>query len=236
MKPTASHSPASRRRAPTATSTRRVARTRRGRRRREPDLDTRAALFQHAAEMFSARGFAGVGVDEIARAAGVNKAMLYYHFRDKLALYREVVRDMLRDFGTRVATLADAAESPDAKVRCFVATFVALTEARPWGPPLMLREIADGAPHLDLETLGLMRNVFAIFSRILDEGQASGAFHPVHPILAYMSIIGPLLLNAARERAAGRPGRADLPMFVTVPHEELRRHMQRAAVRLLAKD
>ncbi|MFN2446889.1 MAG: TetR/AcrR family transcriptional regulator [Vicinamibacterales bacterium] len=206
------------------------------RRRGPPARDTRADLFHHAAEMFSARGFDAVGVDEIARAAGVNKAMLYYHFRDKLDLYREVVRDMLRDFGSRVGALADTTDSPDVKVRHFVATFIALTEARPWGPPLMLREMADGAPHLDLETLKLMRDVFARFSRILAEGQASSVFHPVHPILAYMSIIAPLLLNAARERAARPPGRADLPMFVTVSHDELSQHMQRAAVRLLAKD
>ena len=68
--------------------------------RRTPVRDTRADVFLAAAELFSARGFDGVGVDDIAHVARLNKAMIYYHFDDKLALYREVVRDMLRAVGT----------------------------------------------------------------------------------------------------------------------------------------
>ena len=51
-----------------------------------------------AAAEFAARGFAGANVDRIARAARVNKAMIYYHFKSKAALYREILRDM---FGGR---------------------------------------------------------------------------------------------------------------------------------------
>jgi hypothetical protein len=49
-----------------------------------------------------------------------------------------------------------------------------------------------------------------------------------------MSILGPMLVNAARERVAARPGRIDLPMFAEVPHDELVAHMQQAALRLLS--
>ena len=61
--------------------------------------ETRRAIFAAAAEPFSRRGFDGVVVDDIARAARVNKAMIYYHFDDKLGLYREIVQDMLREAG-----------------------------------------------------------------------------------------------------------------------------------------
>ena len=47
---------------------------------------TRAAVTAAAADAFSQRGFDGVIVDDIARAAGVNKAMIYYHFEDKLVM------------------------------------------------------------------------------------------------------------------------------------------------------
>ena len=81
-----------------------------------------------------------------------------------------------------------------------------------------------------------MRTVFMAFGRILAEGQQAGVFRPVHPVLAYMSIIGPLMLNAARERAAAAPGRDQLPMFVPVSHADLTRHMQHVALRMLQKD
>ncbi len=204
--------------------------------RRAPIRDTRADLFSAAADLFSARGFDGVGVDDIAHAARVNKAMLYYHFHDKLALYREIVRDMLRHVGTHVAQIAASPLSPDERLAHFVASFVQLADQRPWFPPLMLREMSEGAPRLDPDTLALMRTVFESFARILVDGQRAGSFRPINPVLAYMSILGPLLLNAARERAGARPGRLDLPMFVEVPHAELIAHMQHAAHRLLAPE
>ena len=47
---------------------------------------SRQRLLTAAAAEFAARGFAGASVDRIARAARVNKAMIYYHFRSKAAL------------------------------------------------------------------------------------------------------------------------------------------------------
>jgi TetR/AcrR family transcriptional regulator len=202
--------------------------------RRTPVRDTREDVFLAAAELFSARGFDGVGVDDIAHAARLNKAMIYYHFEDKLALYKEVVRDMLRSVGTIVAEIADRPIAADQRVAAFIAAFVQMADQRPWFPPLMLREISEGAPRLDPETLALMKTVFLAFGRILADGRQAGLFRPINPVLAYMSIVGPILINAARERAAARPGRLDLPMFAEVPHAELVSHMQQAALLLLA--
>jgi AcrR family transcriptional regulator len=211
--------------------------TRRGGPRRGIDsAATRRAIFAAAAEAFSRRGFNGVGVDDIARAAGVNKAMIYYHFADKLTLYREIVRDMARTAGALLSALAESNDSPDRKIARWIETFVALAEERPYFPPLLMREIAEGAPHLDLDTLSLIKTLMTAFGRILAEGQSSGLFRPVNPILAYLTLVAPLMFNAARERAAGKPGRAGLPMFVEVSHADLTRHMQQVALRMLQKD
>jgi AcrR family transcriptional regulator len=43
-------------------------------------VSTRDAVFDSAASQFARGGFDGVSVDDIARDAGVNKAMIYYHF------------------------------------------------------------------------------------------------------------------------------------------------------------
>ena len=194
---------------------------------------TRAAVFAAAADAFSRRGFDGVTIDDIARSAGVNKAMIYYHFAGKLALYRDIVCEMLDEAGARVSAIVAEPLSPSDKLRRFIAGFIALADSRPYFPPLMLREIAEGALHLDSEILARMRSVFLAFVRVLSEGQASGEFRQVHPVLAYMSVVGPVLINAARERAAAQPGRDQLPMFVPVPHDELTRHMQEVAIHML---
>ncbi len=195
--------------------------------------DSRSAIFQAAATAFSSRGFDGVGVDDIAERAQVNKAMIYYHFADKLALYRAVVGDMLATLAGAATEIADANASPSEKINQFIETFVRHADARPWFPTMMLREISEGAPHLDLETFALMKSVFMAFSRILAQGAESGSFRPVHPILAYTSIVGPLLMNAARERMAAQPGRTQIPMFAEIPHSDLVAHIQYTAAQML---
>jgi len=168
-------------------------------------------------------------VDDIAAQAQVNKAMIYYHFADKLALYRAVVGDMLATLGASAAAIADSDRPPQDKLNRFIENFVTQADARPWFPTMMLREISEGAPHLDLDTFALMKSVFLAFGRILNQGAAAGTFRPVHPILAYTSILGPLLMNAARERMAKEPERAELPMFVDIPHTDLIAHIQYTA-------
>ncbi len=195
--------------------------------------DTRSAIFQAAAIAFSSRGFDGVGVDDIAERAQVNKAMIYYHFADKLALYRAVVADMLSSIATTAMAIAESDGTPIAKLDRFIENFVSHADSRPWFPTMMLREISEGAPHLDLETFAHMRGVFMAFGRILNEGATAGTFRQVHPVLAYTSIVGPLLMNAARERMAAQPERSQLPMFVDIPHADLIAHIQLTALRML---
>jgi TetR/AcrR family transcriptional regulator len=197
---------------------------------------TRELVFKAGAEQFARFGLDGVGVDEIARAAGVNKAMLYYHFKNKLELYREIVRDMLRGVSAAVTAIADSDHAPPAKIERFIETLATMREARPWFPPLMMREMSAGAPHLDADTLLLMRAVFMAFGRILEQGVKTGDFRTVHPVLAYVTILGPMMMNAVRERAAAEPGRAHLPMFAAIPRHDLIAHMQHTALSMLAKD
>ena len=198
-------------------------------------LSTRDAVFAAAAALFSSRGFDGVSMDDIARDAGVNKAMIYYHFADKLALYRSIVGEALQTMSATIGALAGSAEAPPAKLDGFIEAFVRMTENRPWMPAMMLREIAEGAPRLDPETMGHMRGIIGGFAAILQQGQKQGVFRQVHPILAYEWVVGPIIVNAARERVAAQPARKnqDFPMLVEISHAQLIAHGQETARRML---
>ena len=199
-------------------------------------VSTRDAIFDSAASLFATGGFDGVSVDDLAREAGVNKAMIYYHFADKLALYRAVLAEGLSRMGATVSGIATSADAPPKKLDRFIEAFVRMTETRPWMPALMLREISEGAPRLDADTMSHMRVVIASFAAILTQGQESGVFRRVHPILAYESVIGPIIINAARERVAAQPSRQhdNFPMLVAISHDEVINHSQESARRMLA--
>lgn len=140
---------------------------------------------------------------------------------------------MLNTLATTAAAIAESDGPPSEKLNQFIENFVRQADSRPWFPTMMLREISEGAPHLDLDTMALMKGVFVAFGRILAEGAAAGVFRQVHPVLAYTSIVGPLLMNAARERMAAEPGRSQLPMFVEISHADLIAHIQATAQRML---
>src|SRR5262245_19110327 len=55
----------------------------------------RAAILAAALEEFAARGFAATRLDDVARRARIAKGTIYLYFRDKEALYQELVRAML---------------------------------------------------------------------------------------------------------------------------------------------
>ena len=191
---------------------------------RSASVDSRRRVFEAAAAEFAARGYAGANVDRIARAARLNKAMIYYHFKNKAALYREILRDMFTAVGTRVADVAAASSSPEDKVRAFVEAIAAEAEARPHFPAIWLREIAEGGEHIDAVTLNYVRAVLATLGRIIEEGCRAGRFKPASPMLVQGGIIAPLMFFLATARVrkkmqrAGATGVADIPQDVVVSH------------------
>ena len=53
---------------------------------------SRDRIINAALDEFGQFGLAGARVDRIAKKAGLNKAMIYYHFNSKENLYREMIK------------------------------------------------------------------------------------------------------------------------------------------------
>src|SRR5512135_849829 len=109
---------------------------------RPPRVSPDRILAAAAAE-FAARGFAGARVDRIARAARVNKAMLYYHFGNKENLYRTLLRQMFDRAAERVGRAADSDLPPAEKLEQVVAAMAQHIAEHADLPRIMLREIAE---------------------------------------------------------------------------------------------
>ena len=93
----------------------------RPRKRAEKSEARRQAIVAAALAEFCARGFADTRLDDVARRAEVAKGTIYLHFRDKEALFREIVGTMLVPL---VAVLE--APPPDIPIRQTLERFVDL--------------------------------------------------------------------------------------------------------------
>jgi TetR/AcrR family transcriptional regulator len=202
------------------------------RRKRTAD-DSRERLFSAAKLEFAAHGFAGASVDRIAAAARLNKAMIYYHFGSKAALYRDILRDMFAAVGARVTAVAASAAAPAEKIRLFVDAFAAEADARPHFPPIWFREIAEGGKHLDTATITDMAGVLKALVAIIGEGARAGRFKPINPLLVHAGIIAPVLLFFASAPLRARIAKAGVPGAIAVQKDEVIAHVQRVTLGLL---
>lgn len=72
---------------------------------------TRATLLEQGRRLFAQRGYAGVGTEEIVRAAGVTRGALYHHFADKAQLFEAVYEEVERDLMEQIASAAMSSAS-----------------------------------------------------------------------------------------------------------------------------
>jgi AcrR family transcriptional regulator len=79
---------------------------------------TRRALLDAGLALFRERGYADVGVDEIAAAAGVTSGAVYHHFRSKAGLFRAVYEELMQNTSARIAAARSASAEPSLIADC----------------------------------------------------------------------------------------------------------------------
>ena len=81
--------------------------------RREAEAQaTRDALIRAALELFTKRGYAGVGTEEIVARAKVTRGALYHHFTDKRDLFRAVFERVEGELMARIGARMEATDDP----------------------------------------------------------------------------------------------------------------------------
>jgi AcrR family transcriptional regulator len=71
--------------------------------RAERAAERREAIIEAAMDEFIARGFAATRLDDVASRAGVAKGTIYLHFKDKEALFEELIRTAIVPLVNRIA-------------------------------------------------------------------------------------------------------------------------------------
>ena len=147
--------------------------------------ESRAAILQAAAHEFAEHGIAGARTDAIAREARVNKALLYYYFKDKETLYGAVLDDAFSGLKKTVFAVLDGDLPPREKMLAYAGAYFDFVASNQIYPRLMQREMMRAregqSQHIDKIIKNYIQPIFGRVSELMQKGIADGEFRPVNP-------------------------------------------------------
>jgi TetR/AcrR family transcriptional regulator len=164
---------------------------------------SREKILEVAEALYARRGFAGVGMREVADAAGLGKSSLFHHFRSKAQLYLAVLERVLARIEERVQPiLAAGAPAPERLDRWIDALVDAFAE-QPGSARLLLRALfeedefeAEDWPEGRLAERRLA-NVLDGITRLLQQGMRAGEFRAASPPHVVQTLIGATIYHFA---------------------------------------
>jgi TetR/AcrR family transcriptional regulator len=155
---------------------------------------TRRRLLRAAQRLFADGGYDGVSVGELAGAAGVNRAMLYYYFKDKRDLYREAITNVLEVIPALWEREELRAGAPAERLDRYVAAlWEALAEHRD-AMPMVMRELASGGPERELIFSRYLVPNARFVAGIIADGINAGDFSPALPLFAAVAVVSGIIM------------------------------------------
>jgi AcrR family transcriptional regulator len=105
--------------------------------------ERRAAILDSALSVFADRGYHASAIDDIAREAGISKALIYEHFPSKQELYAELLELHAGELFDRLAAIAAAGEAASTRLRVGVDAFYGFVEDHRIAWRMLFREATD---------------------------------------------------------------------------------------------
>jgi len=178
---------------------------------------SREKILDVAEALFARRGFAGVGIQEVADAVGLGKSSLFHHFRSKAHLYLAVLQRVLGSIEERLAPALDATGEPPARLDACIDALVDALAEHPGTARLLLRGLFEDDDFGDAARVELraaeetLARILGRFDRLLRDGIEAGAFRAVSAPHTIQTLVGATVYHfASGEFGDGLLGR---PLF-----------------------
>jgi TetR/AcrR family transcriptional regulator len=146
---------------------------------------SRASILKAAINEFAEHGIAGARTDAIARAARVNKALLYYYFKDKEAIYEAVLDQVFSGLRDTVVPMLEGDLPPCQRVLNYLGAYFDYIAANPRFPRVVqgewIRTGTDRIGQMKRVARSYFQPIYQRLGEVLREGIAAGEFRPIDP-------------------------------------------------------
>lgn len=158
------------------------------------DPQARAKIMAAAEQLFAEHGFAGVGIRQIAAAAGVNGAMIHYYFGNKESLYRAIIENAASTVRGLIAEAIGSATSLEERLTRFVKAYAGYLFGHPHLARILSREMLAGGKHI-LEIIPKYATTnYGLLREAMAEGIGAGELRDIDIDLAPISLIGMIIV------------------------------------------
>lgn len=103
--------------------------------------DTEGQILSAAENVFQKKGMDGARMQEIADAAGINKAMLHYYYRSKQLLFEAVFTNAFSLLAPQLNKILNDDSSIEEKVKNFTHNYITFISKHPYLPNFIIQEL-----------------------------------------------------------------------------------------------
>ena len=145
------------------------------------EVASRDKILDAAEDLFARRGFAGIGMREVADTAGLGKSSLFHHFRSKAELYAAVVGRILDHLDEQLTAALAAGGEPLVRFDRWLDTLIDNFGKHPTYARLLLRSLFEddeltGAGEEEQHADRTIKRIFSMIGHLLREGMEAGVF------------------------------------------------------------
>jgi AcrR family transcriptional regulator len=156
---------------------------------------SRDKILDAAESLFAKRGYAGIGLREVAEVVGLGKSSLFHHFRNKPQLYAAVVTRILVRIEERLIRSLAAGGDPVARLERWLDEIVDLLAENPAWARLLLRSLFEdddlsGELPEEIEGHRTIGRILASVSALLREGMGTGQLRVASVPHVLLTVVG----------------------------------------------
>ncbi len=148
-----------------------------------------------AAKIFSNKGYHQTTMDEIARALGVAKGTIYYHFKNKEELYLAIIREGVYLLEEQMRLDISGANTPAGKIKKLIGGMLAFIEDKKDIVFLFLKELYGTGIQRE-ELAKMISGSLGLIRVVIEEGVKDGSFKKVDPEITTSSLFGMIIISA----------------------------------------
>ena len=162
----------------------------------DTDNNTRTAILTAARSVFAQKGFEGTTIREVAKAARVNNAMIYYFFKDKSDLYRSVIAYSFTAFAAIWKNdIFRSSEPVRKKIETFIDAYIRFHQKNEDLRRIMAMEFAGSWENVCWICEEYFAECFSPLTELFREGIRTGELKQLDPGMALTSLMGIVVHN-----------------------------------------